>query len=81
MSWSRSSLTAVTRKPLFRTDSTKPRFSRSSIASRTGVADTANRSASVGTVRSVPGASSPEMIAVESVRSTRARRLSPGSNR
>ena len=70
-----SALTSVTRKPLLRTDSTKPRFSRSSTASRTGVADTSNCAARVGTVSRVPGANSPVMIAADNACSTWARRF------
>ncbi len=40
--------TAVTRKPLLGTVSTRPSLARSSIASRTGVAETPKRAASDG---------------------------------
>ena len=69
MSVRSASLTAVTRKPLLRTASTKPRFSRLSIASRTGVAETLNLAASAGGEHS-PGGISPAMIAADSAVST-----------
>ena len=62
--WSRSrSLTSVTRNPLLRTGSTRPSRARSSIASRTGVAEMPKSSASVGAEYTWPGRSSPEIRA------------------
>ncbi len=47
--WSSSrSLTSVIRKPLLRTGSTRPSRARSSMASRTGVADTPSSAARPG---------------------------------
>src|SRR5699024_566026 len=66
---------SVTRKPLLRTASTRPSLARSSIASRTGVADTPNFSASIGAEYTTPGRSCPLTIAARSACATCCRRL------
>lgn len=65
--------TAVTRKPLFGTASTRPSFARSSMASRTGVADTPKRTARVGAEYTSPARSSPAISAARSASATRSR--------
>src|SRR5579875_3403635 len=75
MSSSWRSVTSVTRKPLLRTDSTRPSLVRSSSASRTGVAETPKRPASDGAEYTVPGCISPETTAARSALPTCSRRL------
>ena len=67
--------TSSTRKPRFRSATTNPSFESSSIASRTGVAETPKRSPSAGAEYRAPGSSSPATMAASSARRTCSRRL------
>ncbi|MCI1748969.1 MAG: hypothetical protein LKI24_13365 [Acidipropionibacterium sp.] len=75
MSTSVASDISVTRNPRLRSTSTRPCRESSSIASRTGVAETPNSRASEGAENSSPGARSPEMIAERIWANTVSRKL------
>ncbi len=69
--WSSSSSgTVLTLYPLLGRGSTMPSRTRSSIASRTGVAETPNIVPSVGAEYTAPGFISPEMTAARSASAT-----------